>query len=249
MDMPAPGPTPLPVAARAPVPVFETRVPTEILPPLAPYELPAVAESEHELDPSVWMIADENPSYLLAGEPLHEDTDAWLAEIMSAPPPDGISTPVNGLEVLAPASASDAPLAATGDAAGEGGDPFDPFLPAWAAVRDANIRPYADWRPTPVISLPVLQVRPQPQQPQGHGQPGPHGRHPQHAQQDQRRQRAQSGNGGGNDRGGNDRGGNDRGGRNKRKRRGNDRQNNRPNRDRDRDRGPRIPGVYNPGGD
>jgi ATP-dependent DNA helicase RecQ len=250
MDMPAPGPTPLPVAARAPVPVFETRVPTEILPPLGPYELPAVAESEHELDPSVWMIADvlTQPSYLLAGEPLHEDADTWLAEIMSAPPPDGISAPVNGLEVLAPASASDVPIEATGDSAGAGGDPSDPFLPAWAAVRDANIRPYADWRPSPVISLPVLQARPQPQQPQGHGQPGPHGR-PQYAQQDQRRQRAQSGNGGGNDRGGNDRGGNDRGGRNKRKRRGNDRQNNRPNRDRDRDRGPRIPGVYNPGGD
>jgi ATP-dependent DNA helicase RecQ len=238
MDMPSPGPQPQPMAARAPV--FETAIPSDVPPQLAPYELPAVAERERELDPGVWAGAADT-GQPLAGDPLHDDADEWLAEIISAPPPEA-PAPVNGVEVLAASAPEPQPPSPEG--AGEAGG--DPFLPAWSAVRDANIRPYADWRAVPPVSLPVLQVRPQPQQ-NGHGgQHGQHGR-PQHQGQQKRHPgyNASGGgykNGGGNDRGGNDRGGNDRGRR--RKRRGNDRPN-RPN----RERGPRLPGFYNPGGD
>jgi hypothetical protein len=110
----------------------------------------------------------------------------------------------------------------------------------WGSVRDANIRPYVDWRPGQPVTLPVLTARPQGGaggggggQPQAFG--GHQGRHPGH-------------NGGPDGRGGPDGG---RGGR-RRRRRG--RQQQRQGRDhhrhsRDRDRGPRLPGVYNPGGD
>jgi hypothetical protein len=228
VEMPAPS-QPMPAAARAPV--FETQIPAEVPPPLGPWELPPAAESERELDATVWASGDE-PTQPLAGEPLHDDADAWLAEIMSAPPPE-VPAPTNGVEVLA-----EAPPAEAGTGQGHAGG--DPYLPAWSAVRDANIRPYADWRPTPTISLPVLQVRQQQQQQHhnGHGQHGQqHGRHQQqHGQQGRHGHNGYKG-------GGNDRGGNDRGGR-RRKRRGHDRQQNR-----NRDRGPRLPGFYNPGGD
>jgi ATP-dependent DNA helicase RecQ len=226
MEMPAAQPTP--AAARAPV--FETPIPSDIPGPLAPWELPAAPDSERELDAAVWASASE-PAQPMAGEPLHDDADAWLAEIMSAPPPEA-PVPVNGVEVLAASPPSEAPAEGAGDAAGG-----DPFLPAWSSVRDANIRPYADWRPASNVSLPVMQVRQQPQQHQnghGHGQQGQHGRHQQQGQQHGRH----SGNGY-NKKGGGD----DRGGR-RRRRRGSDRQQNR-----NRDRGPRLPGFYNPGGD
>jgi ATP-dependent DNA helicase RecQ len=229
-EMPMPGPSqPMPAAARAPV--FESQIPSEVPAPLAPWEMPAAADSERELDPGVWASASE-AAQPLAGEPLHDDADAWLAEIMSAPPPEA-PAPVAGVEVLAAAPPpSDAPAEGAAADAAAGGDPY---LPAWSSVRDANIRPYADWRPAPNVSLPVLQVRPQQQQQHhnGHGQQGQHGRHHQQGQQGRH-----NGNGYNNDRGGNDRGGR------RRKRRGNDRQQNRH-----RDRGPRLPGFYNPGGD
>jgi ATP-dependent DNA helicase RecQ len=225
MDMPAPS-QPMPAAARAPV--FETQIPSDVQPPLAPWEAPAVADNERELDAGVWAShLDGETAQPMAGEPLHEDADAWLAEIMSAPPPEA-AAPINGVEVLTEAAAAAAPEG--GEAAGD-----DPYLPAWSAVRDANIRPYADWRAAPSVSLPVLQVRPQPQQHHnGNGQhQGQQGRH--HHQQGQQGRHSGKGykNGGGEDRGGR-----------RRKRRGNDRHQNR-----NRDRGPRLPGFYNPGGD
>jgi hypothetical protein len=230
MPMHAPG-QPMPAAARAPV--FETQIPSEVLPPLAPWALPPVADNERELDAGAWAAAGElaaEAGQPLAGEPLHDDADAWLSEIMSAPPPEA-AAPVNGVEVLA----APAPESAAPEGAGQTGG--DPFLPAWSAVRDANIRPYADWRPAATLSLPVLQVRPQPQHQNGHGHGGPHGqqhgRHPQHGQQAQRHH-----NGGGG-------GGNDRGNRRKKRRGQRHERHNRPN----RDRGPRLPGFYNPGGD
>src|SRR5204863_6370976 len=129
-DMPAP----MPVAAAAPprAPVFETRVPADVLPPLAPYEIPAPAESESALDAGSALWAGEaQPGQPMAGEALHDDADAWLAEIMSAPPP-GELAPVNGVEVLA---ASEAPTEGAASAEGQaGGDnPDDPYLPAWSA--------------------------------------------------------------------------------------------------------------------
>jgi ATP-dependent DNA helicase RecQ len=228
VEMPAPR-QPMPAAARPPV--FEWQIPSEVPGPLPPWELPTASASEREIDAGVWASGAE-AAQPLAGDPLHDDADAWLAEIMSAPPPESPG-PVNGVEVLA-APAPEAPPAAPG----EGPTGADPYLPAWSAVRDANIRPYVDWHPAPSVSLPVLQVRQQ--QPQhhhnGHGQHGhQHGRH--HQQGHQGQQARHGGNGY------NNAGGNDRGGRRKR-RRGNDRQHNR-----NRDRGPRLPGFYNPGGD
>jgi len=257
MELPAPKHTQTPAVARAPA--FVTQIPSDLLPPLAPYELPAPPERERELDASVWASAHDGTEagpllQSLPGDPLHDDADAWLAEIMSAPPPEDARAPVNGVEALAASSEGDAALAGAPESspAGEDGASGARYLPAWTAVRDANIRPYADWRLVPPVSLPVMQVRTQPQN--GYGQQGQRPRPPQqHGQHDQRRHGAQGASGGndrggsdrgGSDRGGNDRGGNDRGGR-RRKRRGPDRQNNRPN----RDRGPRLPGFYNPGGD
>jgi ATP-dependent DNA helicase RecQ len=265
MDLPAPG-QPQPMAARAPLappaPVFATQIPSDVQPPLPPYELPSLAESELSFDAAIWEalgetlagdVATVGTTEALAGDPLHDDADSWLAEIMAAPPPG--SAHVNGVEVLTAGPVDAADIAPpTGDA---GVEPAvtadgDPFLPAWAAVRDANIRPYVAWRDTVHVSLPALQVKPQPIQPQQHQQSGRHqqGGRPQQ-QGDQRRPNngyAAKGNGYGNGGGGQGNG---------RKRRrggsGNGSGNgyggggNRPNRD--RDRGPRIPGVYMPDGD
>jgi ATP-dependent DNA helicase RecQ len=220
-------PAQVPAVAARPV-VFETKIPADILPPLPPFEIPAPAESELALDAGSWAGEAEPsaPGQLMAGEALHDDADSWLAEIMSAPPPGDVA-PVNGVEVLA------APSGAPTEAAPPEGQPSatdDPYLPAWSAVRDANIRPYAEWRASAQVSLPVIQVRQQQQQQGGHNGHNGQGRHQHQQQADQRRHGGK--------------GGNDRGGRRKRRRGREDRQH-RPN----RDRGPRLPGFYNPGGD
>jgi ATP-dependent DNA helicase RecQ len=112
------------------------------------------------------------------------------------------------------------------------GEPAPDFNDGWSAVRDANIRPYIDWVVAPPVSLPVITVKPpQPQQQQQQSQ--------HHHQRDGR-----GGGGGGGPQGGGGRGG-DRGGRRRKKRRQHGRDRSRDN----RDRGPRLPGVYNPGGD
>jgi ATP-dependent DNA helicase RecQ len=129
--------------------------------------------------------------------------------------------------------------------------PVDPFRSSWDAVRDANIRPYAEWRPVPAVSLPVMRppivVASQPQQ-------GGGGHRPQKSGQHQNQQVAKSTGGPGfNGNGNADRGGSDRGGNRRRRRRGGnefrDRGGNDRGHRRDRERGPRLPGVYNPGGD
>jgi hypothetical protein len=139
----------------------------------------------------------------------------------------------NGVEVLGPpANGEPAPA----DGGGDG------FMTGWASVRDANIRPYADWRPVTPVPLPVMAVKPAGQQQHGHG--GHRHQHHQQQQQQhhQKHRRPQFGGPGGKGPNGDPGGGNGR----RRKRRGR----NRPDRDRNhRDRGPRIPGVYNPGGD
>jgi ATP-dependent DNA helicase RecQ len=218
-------------AAPRPI-VFETRIPSEVLPPLAPYEIPAAADSEATFDEGVWAASAGETLEALHGEPLHDDADAWLAEIMAASEAEAPVAPVNGVEVLTPPTEA----SATADGEAAAGD-ADPFTTGWSSVRDANIRPYADWRAAPALSLPVLQVRPQPQQNNGGGGHQQHGnRHQQHQHRDQQGRHKGYKNGGGDDRGGR-----------KGRRRG--RNNDRPNRNRDRDRGPRLPGFYNPGGD
>jgi len=132
----------------------------------------------------------------------------------------------------------------------------DPDRASWDAVRDANIRAYADWRVVDPVSLPVMARGPG-ANPGGGNQSHNHNAH--HNNQGgggkphQQGFRAH-GNGGG------DR--NQDGGRSGKRRRrrggagggpregggggGFDRDR---HRNRDRDRGPRLPGFYNPGGD
>ncbi|MDB4982755.1 MAG: ATP-dependent helicase, RecQ family [Myxococcales bacterium] len=251
-DMPMPTQQTPAVAAAPRAPIFESQIPGEVQPPLPPYELPALTESElsfsDDLSHAVWGDADAVQP--LAGEPLHEDGDAWLAEIMAASAPAETPAPFNGVEVLGPATPVDGEASAPSDpssTADAGADPFDAFGPAWAAIRDANIRPYVDWRPSAIVSLPMLQARPAVQT--NHGANG--GRPQQHHQGHQGRPNGIRGNGGGgNDRGperGGGGGGGDRGRRNKR--RGRDRDHGSKRDPRDRERGPRLPGFYNPGGD
>jgi ATP-dependent DNA helicase RecQ len=218
-------PPPMPQAPRAPV--FDTQIPSDLLPPLAPWEAPPPPDSDATFDEQVWSSVPE-AGQPMAGDAVVEDAAAWMSEVMEA---DGGAAAhaagSNGVEVVGPPAGAPEP---DGDA----------FQSGWAAVRDANIRPYVDWRPTAPVPLPVITVKPGPsgQHQQGQRAGGrPHHHHQQ--QQQQRRPGGPGPNGGGNGNGGG-------GGGRRRKRRGR----NRPDRDHNRrDRGPRLPGFYNPGGD
>jgi hypothetical protein len=94
------------------------------------------------------------------------------------------------------------------------------FAAAWIAVRDANIRPYVDWVTPAPLSLPVATVKAAP--------PAPPPRH------DGNRPNQGGGPGARRDK-------------NRRRRRGGGRPG--PDRPRGPTRGPRLPGMYNPGGD
>lgn len=180
-----------------------------------------------------------------------DEAEKPLPDVVAGPAPwaDGANT---GSSVSALVAADTDPAGeATGTAMGD--IPADPFAATWEAVRDANIRPYVEWRTAEVISLPVITRPPSP--------PGQGARpaHPGYGGGNGQRGRPDNGQGGGGgsnghggrrrrggggqkfrdrgDRGGNERGG-DRGDRNER-----------GDRNRDRDRGPRLPGFYNPGGD
>jgi ATP-dependent DNA helicase RecQ len=97
------------------------------------------------------------------------------------------------------------------------------FAAGWAAIRDANIRPYVEWVVPPPLSLPVATSARG-----GEGRPPQSGKH----------QNGQNPNG---------RGGNDSGGGRRRRRSRFAR--NRHGHDGGERHGPRLPGVYNPGGD
>jgi len=199
---------------RPPAPVYETEIPTDLLPPLPPIEAPAADAQATAFDEALWADAGGIPGEPLTGEVVIDPADDWAA---------------------VDASASDQ---SPGDAAAPSNDALLPpeaeaHEARWIAVRDANIRPYADWRPGAPVALPPLTPRPgqnggrgpQPQQHAG-GRPG----HPGHNGQGPR-------DGGG-------------GGRRRRRGRDRDRGGDRQHRhDRHRDRGPRLPGFYNPGGD
>jgi ATP-dependent DNA helicase RecQ len=102
------------------------------------------------------------------------------------------------------------------------------FLAGWTAVRDANIRPFVEWIVPSPVSLPVMETNRG-----GGGQPRPNqGGNHHRAQQPQQQQGPQGGQHAG------------EGKRKRRRRRGHTRgETNEVN------RGPRLPGVYNPGGD
>jgi hypothetical protein len=213
----APMGTPAP-SAPPPV-VFETAIPSDVLPPLPPYEVPAPADSEQTFDEGLWATADAG-----AGEPMAGDAVIDMADQEGA--------------AEAPA------IAAEGEAAAPEGD--GNFATGWEAVRDANIRPYVEWRAGVSVPLPVLAARPQGGGQASHG--GHHGHGHGHGSGHQHQQ-GRGGPGGRFDGGGGEGGG---GGRRKRRRgrnRDRDRDRDRHHRHRDRDRGPRLPGVYNPGGD
>ena len=234
---------PEPMASRPPAPppppapVFETNIPTDILPPLSLVEVAPPPESEAAFDEGIWNEATDAGA-VLAGEPIVDPADGWFQPEMedagdAAAGPAAATTPTDG------------PAAAAENGAGFEGD--------WAAVRDANIRPYAEWRAAPAVTLPVIAGsagRPLQQSiAQGHhaggrggksdnnnsrgpnsgGPNGPGGR--------RRRRRRPPGGGGGSNGGGGGGGRHQRFGREG------------GGGDRNRDRGPRLPGFYNPGGD
>jgi ATP-dependent DNA helicase RecQ len=216
-DAPVPGARPAqPHAAMQPIPaapLFQTAIPTDLLPPLPPFEVPAVAESENRYDGALWTDAAALAGEPMSGEVVIQPEDDWTVDdwTASAELDDG-ATPATGT------GAGPEPGAAGTDT-------------GWASVRDANIRPYHDWRSAPPVALPILTVRPAPANP-GHGSPNHSpGGGPYAGRQGFSANGPMPGKG--------------------RRRRGRDRD--RPKheqpRSRDRDRGPRLPGFYNPGGD
>jgi ATP-dependent DNA helicase RecQ len=199
--------------AAPPPPKFESEIPSDVLPPLPPYEIPPPSDSEQTFDEGLWEAADP-----AAGQPMAGDAVIDLGE-------------------------HEAELAAAAEAAADGATATGPedFNNGWAAVRDANIRPYAEWRAGGPVQLPFLAARPV--QGGGHGgHPGHHG----HGHGGGGDRHAQRGGGPG---GRFDGGGGGGGGRRRRRGRNRDRDRRDHHRHRDRDRGPRLPGVYNPGGD
>ena len=256
-----------PVPAQPAAPVFEWAIPTDLLPPLPLHEIPAVAESENSFDDALWADAAGLPGEPLSGEVVIQPDDDWTASgepnaeaAIQTMPADGISG--DGISVggiLADRISGDGISAVGLSVDGLPADGMSGGLPpdgaaakldgsglgtGWASVRDANIRPYHEWRPAVQVALPVLIVRPVANV--GHGQ------------------QSQSFHGGGGQGGG----GGPHSGRpgystkgqgpmpgkgQRRRRRGRDRERERerPKHDqpRNRDRGPRLPGFYNPGGD
>jgi len=214
----APMGTPAQHAAPAPI-VFETAIPGDVPAPLPAYDVPAPPESEQAFDEGLWAGADAGAGDPLTGDAVIDMNDPELAG-----------------EAVAAAQGE------TAEAAPEGAD----FTTGWAAVRDANIRPYVEWRAGAPVTLPVLAARPSSGGGGGGGHPGHHAGH-----------HGQGGGHGRNQRGngpdGRFDGGGGGGGGRKRRRRGRNRDRDRDRGDhrrhRDRERGPRLPGVYNPGGD
>jgi ATP-dependent DNA helicase RecQ len=286
-DVPPPREVPAPISA----PAFATAIPGELVPFLPAFEIPPPPPSEATVDPEVWAptaSGDSAPGMVMAGEPVMDDYAAWVDQAFAKPlsvapifPPTiaatttaattiatttatTIATTIAPSEMTAEAAAVE-PDALSGSAAPAPRDETsDPFLSGWTAVRDANIRPYAEWRAAEFVSLPVMPRA----QPPASGGPRP-----------AQNQAGQSGGNGNNGNkgssGGSSNGGGPRGFRpsqpqnarpanggppapdGRRRRRGganpkrpdrNDR-GDRGGRFRDRDRGPRLPGFYNPGGD
>jgi len=229
-----------------PAPVFETAIPGDILPPLAAAEVPLPPESEAGFDDGIWSEAPEAGSSL-AGDAVVDPDDAWFREDGPASTPLAAS---NGVHAAALSEASSAPDGAASDgvapAPAEATPPAPPnFDSDWAAVRDANIRPYAEWRVAPPVTLPVTSSG------------NANGGRPQHAFQHHPSNKHNNGNNRGPH--GGDTNGGGGGGRRRRRRRpngggpngggGRHTRNGREGGDRNRERGPRLPGFYNPGGD
>jgi hypothetical protein len=176
-------------------PTFATAIP-EVMPATVPPPWVPPPESEATFDPAVWEGVDW-PGAPAAGEIVLEpgENEAWLDGTGAGAATDGQSA----------------------DA--------DVFVPAWAAVRDANIRPFVEWVVPAPVSLPILPAV----RNNGGGQQRPYQGGNHHQAQQQAVQQPSDGNRK----------------RKRRRRRGHNRgeQNETPN------RGSRLPGVYNPGGE
>jgi ATP-dependent DNA helicase RecQ len=222
---------PPPVQAPARTPLWAI---PELLPPMPAFVVAPPPESEAQVDDTVWNGVAE-AGMPLAGDVVLEGEEiaSWLSLAAEA------AAPANHHDVSPAAPPPEAPAASeqAGDnhvaserppaVAAEG-----EFALGWNGVRDANIRPYVEWLPSKIISLPAIPSRSAPQ-----GRPN---------QGNQQKQRMQNGGGGGGGGGG----GNSDGGRGrKRRRRGRKRQREHGGQDRERERGPRLPGMYIPGGD
>jgi hypothetical protein len=180
-------------------PVFATAIP-EVMPTTVPPPWVPPPESDAWVDPAVW------DGVSLEGAPspgeivLDEgEHETWLGDQAAA------------AELAKDTGESEASAA------------------AWAAVRDANIRPFVEWIVPPPVSLPVIAAA------RGAGSGG--GQQQQQQRQQQGRNHHQVQQQGG------QQGGDGKGKRRRRHRRGHHREQD------DRPRGPRLPGVYNPGGD
>jgi ATP-dependent DNA helicase RecQ len=152
------------------------------------------------------------------------DESVWQGDLVAGNPAVG--------EVIFEPSDTEAFLAELA-AAPASGEPGPDFAPGWTAVRDANIRPYVEWIPSTPFSLPVANAN--------------RGGQPQQQQQQQQQRQQQNQNQGNRDHGG------DGGGRRRKRRSRHGRRHGQGGgggNDRDRERrGPRLPGMYNPGGD
>ncbi|MBN2576597.1 MAG: ATP-dependent DNA helicase RecQ [Deltaproteobacteria bacterium] len=182
-------------AAQAKRPVFATAIP-EVMPATVPLPWVPPPDREATVDPSVWQ-GEVAEGVPLAGETVVEpgEHEGWLGEC---------------------AAVAEAPDEAGAEEA---------FVASWAAVRDANIRPFVEWIVPPPVSLPTLQA--------GRGT-GNGNAQSQGAQQGRRAQAAERGQQGGDN------------GRRHRRRRKRGRHRSEPG---ERQRGARLPGVYNPGGE
>jgi len=161
--------------------------------------------------PPPWVLPPESDAII--------DPTVWEGE-------SGAGTPAAGEIVLEPGESA-AWLGDMAAQAGEAGAP-EAFLAAWAAVRDANIRPFVEWIVPSPVSLPVMQISRN-----GGSQPRPGGGNHHRPQPQQQQGGQHAGDGNGNRK------------RKRRRRRGHQR-GSEPS---EVNRGPRLPGVYNPGGD
>ncbi len=170
----------------------------EVMPATVPPPWVPAPEHEANLDPSVW-----------EGEPSG-------------------GAPVPGEVVLEPGEAEawlgQAPDVAPPPSESDG----DAFAGGWSSVRDANIRPFAEWIVAPSVSLPVVG-------PSRGGGGGP--QPPRHPQRGNHHPSGQSSQGG------------SQGGDANRRRRRRRRRGRHHGESEERQRGPRLPGMYNPGGD
>jgi ATP-dependent DNA helicase RecQ len=191
----------------------------DVLPPLPPRAVGPTPESETSYDETIWGQAAPD-----AGRPLPGDVvlGGEEDEVWFNRPESAApaARPMVKASAPEPAPAQDP---SEGPADPNGAPPADEFLAGWSAVRDANIRSYVEWLPSRLVSLPPAPSRPQ--RPQGYPQS------------------AVKGNKGGKP------GKFSNGAQERRRGRRRRRNHPPPHHQRRRENGPRLPGVYNPGGD